>query len=220
MTSSLATLVEDLRAEHASLDGVVAAIEESSWRRSTPSPGWDVASQIAHLTYFDDAAAVAILDPVRFRNDRDELFARALEGSIDDFTLNALRSLPPAGLLQRWRDARRALIEAASTLVPEARVEWYGPSMSATSFLSARLMETWAHGTDVAGALDVTRPATDRLVHVARLGYLTRRWSYQVRGEPVPDGEVRLELTSPSGAAWSWGPEDADDTVRGSAEAF
>ncbi|MGA7834003.1 MAG: TIGR03084 family metal-binding protein [Acidimicrobiales bacterium] len=220
MTNSLAALMEDLGAEQCALDDVVATNAEAQWRHSTPSPGWDVADQIAHLTYFDEAAAVAILDPVRFRSDRDELFARALEGCLDQFTLSPLRSLSPAELLERWREARRALAVAASTLSPEARVEWYGPSMSTTSFLSARLMETWAHGTDVVDALGASRPATDRLVHVARLGYLTRRWSYQVRSETVPEGDLRLELTSPSGTVWTWGPEDADDTVRGSAEEF
>jgi uncharacterized protein (TIGR03084 family) len=92
--------------------------------------------------------------------------------------------------------------------------------MGAKSFLSARLMETWAHGTDVVDALDAFCPPTERLIHVAQLGYNTRRWSYQVRGDSVPDGEVRLELLSPAGATWVFGPEDADDTVSGLAEEF
>jgi uncharacterized protein (TIGR03084 family) len=36
----------------------------------------------------------------------------------------------------------------------------------------------------------------------------------------VPDGEVRLELTAPSGALWTWGREDADEVIEGSAEDF
>jgi uncharacterized protein (TIGR03084 family) len=81
-------------------------------------------------------------------------------------------------------------------------------------------METWAHGTDVAGALQVERTATDRLRHVARLGYLTRAWSYRVRGEDLPSGDVRLVLTAPAGDLWTWGPRDAEDTVTGPAEEF
>jgi uncharacterized protein (TIGR03084 family) len=92
--------------------------------------------------------------------------------------------------------------------------------MGAKSFLSARLMETWAHGTDVVDALKASRPATERLIHVAQLGYNTRRWSYQVRGDTMPPGEVRLELQSPAGATWTWGPDAADDTVSGLAEEF
>ena len=92
--------------------------------------------------------------------------------------------------------------------------------MSAKSFLTARLMETWAHGTDIVDTLGATRPATDRLRHVAQLGYLTRAWSYGVRGDEVPVGEIRVELRGPSGGLWTWGPDDADEKVTGSAEEF
>jgi uncharacterized protein (TIGR03084 family) len=213
-------LIDDLRAEHDALDDVIAQISESEWRIPTPSPGWHVADQIAHLTYFDEIAATAVLDPERFRAERDVLFARATEVGIDDYTLAPLRLLNARQLLERWRDARRILDDAAAGLSDEIRVEWFGPSMGAKSFLSARLMETWAHGTDIVDALDASRPPSDRLIHVAQLGYNTRRWSYQVRGETMPEGEVRLELLSPAGATWTWGPESADDTVSGLAEEF
>jgi uncharacterized protein (TIGR03084 family) len=220
MTESMHRLIEDLREEHNALDVVVAPISEEQWRTATPSPGWSVADQIAHLTYFDDAAATAVRDPERFRTERDALVAHAIEGGIDEYTLAPLRLLDGRQLLERWRTARRALDHAASGLTEDARVEWFGPSMGAKSFLSARLMETWAHGTDVVDALKASRPATERLIHVAQLGYNTRRWSYQVRGDTMPPGEVRLELQSPAGATWTWGPDAADDTVSGLAEEF
>jgi uncharacterized protein (TIGR03084 family) len=218
MTTSIERLREDLLAEQLALDDVVADISEEQWLLATPSPGWSVADQIAHLTYFDEAAASAIADTERFRAERDALIAHASD--IDQYTLAPLRQLTPRELFERWRLACLALHEVSEDLADDARVEWFGPSMGARSFLSARLMETWAHGNDVVDALGVTRPPTDRLAHVAQLGYNTRRWSYQVRGEAVPEGEVRLELTSPSGALWTWGPDDADDTVRGPAVEF
>ncbi len=218
MTTSLERLRDDLRAEQRALDEVVENADEQHWLLVTPSPGWNVRDQIAHLTYFDEAAAHAVSRPDQFRNERADLFAHASD--IDGFTLAPLRRLTPHELLGRWRNARLALHDATEHLADDARVEWFGPSMGAKSFLSARLMETWAHGTDVVDALCATRPATDRLVHVAQLGYNTRRWSYQVRGEPVPEGEVRLDLLSPSGASWTWGPDSADDTVSGLAEEF
>ncbi len=36
----------------------------------------------------------------------------------------------------------------------------------------------------------------------------------------VPDTQVRVELTGPSGDIWSWGPEEAKDMVKGLAEDF
>jgi uncharacterized protein (TIGR03084 family) len=92
--------------------------------------------------------------------------------------------------------------------------------MGALSFVSARLMETWAHGQDVADALGLVRVPTDRLRHVAHLGVQARPFSYLVRSRDVPSSPVRVELTGPSGQRWEWGADDAADVVRGSALDF
>ncbi len=112
------------------------------------------------------------------------------------------------------------LADAAATLTDDDRVAWYGPSMGSKSFLTARLMETWAHGQDIVDAVDADRPATDRLRHIAQLGFITRGWSYLNRGLEVPAGTVRLELTGPAGDTWVFGPDDADDVVTGDALDF
>jgi uncharacterized protein (TIGR03084 family) len=220
MIESLQRLINDLREEHDALDEVVAHLSEQQWRLATPSPSWSVADQVAHLTFFDEAAVTALVNPERFRAERDLLFAHAVEVGFDEFTLAPLRLLDDDQLLERWRGARRALEDAAGGLEERERVEWFGPSMGAKSFLSARLMETWAHGTDIVDALGGARPPTERLRHVAQLGYNTRRWSYQVRGETMPEGEVRVELRSPEGATWTWGPDSTEDVVSGPAEEF
>jgi uncharacterized protein (TIGR03084 family) len=92
--------------------------------------------------------------------------------------------------------------------------------MSGKSFLTARLMETWAHGQDIADTIGAERRPTARLRHVAQLGFITRGWTYANRGLAAPDTPVRLELTAPSGEIWTWGPDDAPESVTGSAEAF
>jgi uncharacterized protein (TIGR03084 family) len=207
----------DLLAEQASLDDVVAGIPDEAWDTPTPSPGWTVADQIAHLAYFDGTATLAIEDPDAFNASVGELLTAAGEGSEALDALTLARGTPPADLLDRWRDNRARLAEAAAGLDDGARIPWYGPPMGAKSFLTARLMETWAHGQDVVDALGAQRPATDRLRHIAQLGYITRGWSYRNRGLEVPEGDVRLELTAPSGETWTWGPEGAADVVRGPA---
>ena len=106
------------------------------------------------------------------------------------------------------------------TLADDTRIEWYGPSMGSKSFLTARLMEAWAHGQDVADAVGALRTPTDRLRHIAQLGVITRGWTYVNRGLEPPDGDVRVELVGPSGAAWAWGPEDAENSVSGTALDF
>lgn len=220
--NELDTLRRDLIAEQAALDEIVVALPDARWRSATPSPGWTVADQIGHLTYFDGAAATAITAPDDFLAERDALLAAAAGGlaGVDEFTLGALRTLAPGRQLEAWRANRARLAEAAATLGEDARIAWYGPSMGAKSFLTARLMEVWAHGSDVVDAVGARREPTDRLRHIAQLGYMTRGWSYVVRGELPPEGDIRLELVAPDGSPWTWGPAVAADTVAGRAEDF
>ena len=67
--------------------------------------------------------------------------------------------------------------------------------MSASSMATARLMETWAHGLDVADALGVTRPATARLRSIAHIGVRTRDFAFVINGLQPPSRTV------PGGAA-------------------
>ncbi len=212
----------DLFAEQGALDEIVAAMSDDDWSTDTASPRWDVTDQIAHLTYFDRRAAQAIVDPAGFSEAANDLFTEAARSDQagDAFTLNAVRTLPVGERIQAWRSGRAELAAAADTLAEDDRVEWYGPSMGAKSFLTARLMEVWAHGQDIVDAIGATRVATDRLRHIAQLGFITRGWAYINRRLEVPDTTVRVELEAPSGALWAWGPEDADGFVRGAAEDF
>jgi uncharacterized protein (TIGR03084 family) len=205
----------DLRAEQEALDALVAGLTGEQWGLATPSPGWSVADQIGHLTYFDAAAASAIADPPAFTASVEQLIA-----ADDRDALTLHRHLAPPELLEAWRANRRRLADASATLDDGTRVPWYGPSMGAKSFLTARLMECWAHGQDVADALGVERVATDRLRHVARLGVITRGWSYANRGLEPPPGDVRVALAGPSGAPWRFGPDDAAGVVTGPALDF
>ncbi len=215
-------IAQDLVAEQDALDDIIAGTSADNWMSPTPSAGWNVADQIGHLTYFDRAAAVAISDPSTFSTMVADLLTAAASGgtSFDDFTLVEFRTMAPHALLKEWRSARQLLAGAAATLTNDTRVNWYGPSMSGRSFLTARLMEVWAHGQDVVDTIGVDREGTDRLHHIAQLGFITRQWSYQNRGLAVPDSDVSLKLVAPSGEIWEFGPEDAPDEVAGPAIDF
>ena len=216
-------ILDDLIAEQQSLDDVVAGLTTEQWDMATPSPGWSVADQIAHLTYFDGTASLAIENPEGFAEMAEglvELMGSDDGSAVDDALLSRYRSLSTYGLLAQWRANRSALAKVASTLENDTRIEWYGPSMGAKSFLTARLMEAWAHGQDIVDTLGVERAATDRLRHIAQLGYITRGWTYINRGMEVPDTPVRVELISPSGEVWTFGPDDAAESIVGSAEDF
>ena len=127
---------------------------------------------------------------------------------------------PPEVLLSSWRSTRRRLHDELRAVPDGRKLLWFGPPMSAASMATARLMETWAHGLDVADALGVVRPATPRLRSIAHIGVRARDYAFIVNGQTPPAEPFRVELRAPDGPVWSWGPEDARQRVTGSAEDF
>jgi uncharacterized protein (TIGR03084 family) len=209
-------LLADLAAESAELRALVAGLSDDGWRTPTPAEGWDVATQIAHLAWTDDCALAAATDKARW----DGIVAQALadpEGFVDRAAL-AGGAVPPAELLARWDIAREAL--ASALLAATEKLQWFGPPMSPTSMATARFMETWAHGLDVAESLGRVPEPTDRVRHVVFLGTVTRRFAFATHGLPVPGEDVFVSLTLPSGARWEHGSPDAAHSVHGSAYDF
>jgi uncharacterized protein (TIGR03084 family) len=184
----------------------------------TPAEGWSVRDQIAHLAWFDDAATTAATDPDGFRAALPGLVAR-LDTAVDDLVA-ASRNLTPDQVSGWFATARARSLDVFATLGPRDRLPWYGPDMSAASFVTARLMETWAHGQDVADALKIERVPTARLRHVAMLGFRAMPYGFATRGLPIPQDPVRVELTLPDGSPWAAGSPDATDVVRGPALDF
>jgi len=215
----LQRLLADLEDEHAELDALLAPLDAASWDRPTPAEGWAVRDQVSHLAFFDEAAALAVVEPDRFRARAEAMLATTGDPMAEHLARG--RALDGAAVLAWWRRARADMLAAARTVDEGARIPWFGPSMGVMSFVSARLMETWAHGQDVADALGVARRPSARLRHVAHLGVRARPFSYAVRGLEVPGGPVAVELVGPAGERWSWDAgDDAADVVRGTALDF
>jgi uncharacterized protein (TIGR03084 family) len=211
-------VIDDLCAESEELDLLVAGLSQEQWSLSTPAPGWTVAHQIAHLAWTDHSSLLAVTDQAAFSREVEKALA-APGDFVDDGAEEGARK-PPSRLLAYWRAGREDLAEALRTAPEGARFPWYGPPMSTASMATARLMETWAHGLDVADALGVTRTPTDRLRHIVRLGVRTRDFAFGVHGLTPPFEEFRIELTAPSGKVWTFGPENATDRVTGPALDF
>jgi len=213
-------ITDDLVAEHAALDRVVAGLSDEGWRTATPAAGWDVRDCVSHLWFFDVRALMA-LDPATvddFRRDAEQLLASMVGGVGPD--VREGRAISPAELLARWRADRERLVAQARITDPSARIPWYGPAMAARSFITARVMETWAHGQDVRDALGVAPEVSDRLRHVAHIGVRARAFAYANNGREMPAGDVRVELRGPGGDVWTWGDEAATDAIRGEAIDF
>ena len=214
MTDVLTTVLRDLSAEGDALDALVAGLDEAGWRKQTPAAGWDVATSISHLAWTDEVAVKAATDKQAW----DEVVLAAIadpDGFVDAEAL-AGAAVPAADLLGRWRAARVSLTSALAAY-DGAKMPWFGPPMSPTSMATARLMETWAHSLDVHQALGVAPQPTNRIQHVAHLAVRTRNYAFLNNSLTPPDEEFRIDLVAPDGEVWSFGPEDAAQTVTGSA---
>lgn len=211
----------DLNAEHEDLENLVKGLDETQWGRAVPFDGWTIKDGISHLAYFDRAAYFSAADPEAFNKNVEEM----VEGFVDfdqmhDKINKEGNQMAPDRLLVWWRKERTRLLDAYAQLDPKVRLPWYGPPMSARSSATARLMETWAHGQDIADALGIVRIPTDRLRHIAHIGVATFSWSFQNRQMDVPETKVRVELNAPSGDQWVWGPKDGEDRITGQALDF
>ena len=172
------------RRERRPADARVPA-DHADWARATPAAGWSVQDQVNHLAWFDEAAALAVTDPAEFRAG-----AAGLTGDFPDLLVSRQRGMAPRPRCTgsgppgppSWT-SRPGTTARSGALVRR--------EMSLTSSVTARLMETWAHGQDVADALGVTRAPTARLRHVCHLGVATRAHSFRLRGLPVPASRRR-----------------------------
>jgi len=213
----LPALLEDLAAEREDLMCLLRGLGPDGWAARTPAEPWTVRDQVVHLGFFDRIAALAVTDARDFADER----ARAL----DDLAAYEARSLatgPATGgpeLLWWWQQGAAEFDLVAAGRSGSIRVPWFGPEMALRSLVSARLMETWAHGQDAADVLGLRRTPTDRLRHVAALAVRARPYAYAVRGLRPPAAPVRVELTAPSGDRWVFDPEGGQ-AVRGTALEF
>lgn len=200
-------LLDDLAAEHQVLDDLVARLPQELWTKPSPSPGWTLAHQIHHLDVSEGAALLALT------GHSDQVFAPT--GRWPDHPLPN----DPAEVLENWRSSRAASLEAMAGLDAKAPVIWGDGPMTCRSFATARLMETWAHGLDCFTTLGLEPVDTDRLRHVAHLGFRALPYAFRSQGitPPAPLSEFRLELTSPSGQIWTYGEDAGPQSITGSA---
>jgi uncharacterized protein (TIGR03084 family) len=213
----LADLLTDLADESADVDALVASVGDAQWAAPTPAAGWTVGHQIAHLAWTDHAALLSTTDPDAFFAALSTAAADP-DGFVDGGAAEYLA--PPSELLPRWRSGRAALAEALAAAPPGVKLPWYGTGMSPVSMATGRIMETWAHGQDVADALGVTRTPTARLRHIVHLGTRTLAHGFVAHGRPAPTAPVRIELIAPDQQRWVHGAADAADRVTGPALDF
>jgi uncharacterized protein (TIGR03084 family) len=201
-------ICDDLAAETADLLKLLIPLPSTSWDSDTPAAGWTIRDQVSHLAFFDETGNLAATDKEAFIVSAKEL--QANPHGIDIATEKG-RTMASAAVLSWFMTVRAQMIASFRELDPKARLPWYGPPMGALSFATARLMETWAHGQDVADALGQQREPTDRLRHIAHIGVRARPFSYATNKLAPPEGEIHVKLRGPGGDYWTWNDPGTSD---------
>ncbi|MFJ5049757.1 TIGR03084 family metal-binding protein [Streptomyces sp. NPDC088719] len=216
--SDLANVLKDLATAGDEIDRMVADLDDTRWALETPAPGWTVSDQIAHLVFVNRLAGTAASDPEAFRV-MTEKASGDFDGAVNA-ALAAYASDSTQVLLARWRTERAAAIEALASVPPDQTVPWLVNPLPPAVLACAGLMETFAHGQDIADALGVRREPAPWLRHVAGFAVLTQAFGYQARGLTPPTEPFRFELTYTTGELWEYGPADATQRITGPAHDF
>lgn len=192
---------EDFRAECETLDALLADLAPGDWTRETQFKRWRVDDVLVHLHFWNRMADMALADPPRFAAQMAEIGPQ--------MRAQGIRAMENARIAERGPDLRAAwagfwrdMAARWAGLDPRARVQWVGPDMSVRSAITARQMETWAHGQELFDLFGLDRVETDRIRNIVVLGVNTFGWSYRVRGAEPPPLRPELRLTAPSGAVW------------------
>jgi uncharacterized protein (TIGR03084 family) len=212
---------KDFREESEALFALLDTLDDQGWEQKTQFKGWTINDVVAHVHLGNYAADLSLRDGAAFAAFMQGLMlARAHKGGHLGFTHAWLQGTQGRALAQQWRAFYLEMAEHFALADPKMRVKWVGPDMSVRSSITARLMETWAHGQAVYDVLGHVRHDTDRIKNIAVLGINTFGWTFANRGLKVPAEVPTVRLTAPSGAVWTWGPPEADNFIEGSAVEF
>jgi uncharacterized protein (TIGR03084 family) len=208
----------DFLAETEALAGLLAPLSDAQFEEETQFKRWTINDVVRHLHFWNRAAGLQL-------SDETELMrliggATASSAGMREFERETLNGLSGQALREAWLATARDVAGAFAKADPKQRLKWAGPDMSARSSITARLMETWAHGQEVYDHLGRERVDGDRIRNIAHLGVSTFGWTYAVRKLPVPPVVPHVRLTAPSGTVWTWGEPDDASLVAGSATEF
>jgi len=205
-----------LAEQHSELGNLLAGASAGDWERDTPCEGWTVADVVLHLVQTDQLALASA------EGDFAGMAARLTgglpagsAGSVDDGAAAMVeRERGQAGpvLRDRWTAGAGALRQALGSGDPHRRVDWVAGQLSLLTLATTRLAETWIHTGDVAAALDVELPPTERLRHIARLAWRTLPYAFARAGREL-SGPVAFELRGPAGDRWNFGDDTEPATL-------
>ena len=212
---------DDFLEESNSLFAVISALNGEQLLTATQFKKWTIEDIIGHLHIFNHAANLALESSEAFNAFFTPMVKDLAAGkSLLTSQREWLGKVKGRELIEAWRAGYEALANTYKTADPKQRITWVGPPMSARSSITARQMETWAHGQAVFDILGLEREDSDRIKNIVHMGVGTYGWTFINRKWEVPDPAPYVKLTAPSGEIWQSNEEQYDNCVCGSATEF
>ena len=203
-------MFEALRSQTDRLDDILSSLTPEQWSAPSLCPGWSVSDVVLHLAQTEEGVVATIEGsgpslPVEGASNIDE----AMEQWV-----RAERGADPQEIHARWNDARKRAFDALRVADPEQSLTWAAAPLKPRTLATTRLSEHWIHTMDIAEPLEVANPDTDDLEHIAWLALRSVPYAFARAGRGDPP-TIRAELTTPSGAPWTFGSEDAECSITG-----
>lgn len=212
---------QDFLEESEALAAILDPLDDTGFAMATLFKAWTIDDVVGHLYMFNHAASATARSAEEFEEFFTPVAAEMAKGrSLRDIQTGWLDGLSGRALYDAWWNSCREAAEIYGAIDPKARLKWAGPDMSARSSITARQMETWAHGQEVFDVLGLERQDGDRIRNIAHLGVATYGWAFMNRGEEVPEPAPHVRLQAPSGATWEWNEPQDDNRVEGTATEF
>ena len=210
-------VITALAEQQGELSMLLRGSDGRGWARPSRCEGWSVADVVLHVAQTNELAIGSAQG--RFVDAMTELTAGlATTADIDegaDLMVQRERGMGHDAILERFETKGRELVELLRATDPHRRVTWVAGELSIRTLATTRLAETWIHTGDVAQALGVELPVTERVRHIARLAWRTLPYAFARAGRTMR-GPVAFELVGPAGDAWRFTPDTpALTTVRG-----
>ena len=182
---------------------------------------WTINDVIGHLHIFNFAANLSLNSFDQFQKFFSPISKALNEGvSLLEAQNCWLNGLAGQALLDAWWEEVQIVSKKFENADPKLRLKWVGPDMSARSSITARQMETWAHGQEIFDILGEARVEDDRIKNIVHLGVSTFSWTFKNRNLNAPITFPFVELKSPSGIIWQWNEPSDQALVKGLAVDF
>lgn len=211
----------DFLDESTALFDLLDPLAEQDFGMPTLFKQWTLNDILAHLHFFNLLADHSLRDEPQFERISAELqAARAGNDDLVAVTDTLLDGLKGRALLAQWHAYVVAMAHAWRQADPKQRLNWFGPTMSVRSSISARLMETWSHGQAIYDLMGSERIDSDRIKSIAVMGVNTFGWTFTNRKLDVPADPPHVRLTAPSGQNWEWNAGADSNRISGRAVEF